>query len=149
MIGDLSDTDIDALLQRQPFGHLGFTDGKDVFVLPFFYTYNNGTLLMHSYEGEKLRALREHSQVAFQVEDIADPHNWSSVLVHGQFAEVSTEDAIPLIETIVRPMEENPQRQQYSPLFLQGGSHSFRNDGTPPVFFRIRIERKSGRFERQ
>lgn len=150
MIGQLSSPAIEEVLNDSVYGHLGFRDDTDVYVLPLFYTYYNGTILGHTYDGHKVETLKDHPRVCFQVEQVNGPNDWRSVALHGSLVLLSSAEAMQAVEHIVSRFSRLPEELQgFSPFSHQGGSHTFRNDGTTPWLFRIDIDRKNGRFEKK
>jgi len=55
-------------LSEEIFGHLGLSDGEDVYVVPINHTYSDGEILMHcALEGRKLDMIRASSAACFEV----------------------------------------------------------------------------------
>ncbi len=96
MYGELTYEEIDALLQRHRYGHLGFTLDGDVYVIPINYAYDGGRLYgqapvgHHGYMpgGTKVAGMRQQEHVAVQVDEIEDPGHWRSVLLQGRYHEL-------------------------------------------------------------
>lgn len=73
------------LLQRHRVGRLAFTFRDRVDIRPLGYVYRDGWLFGRTALGEKTETLLHNRWVAFQVDEVADIWNWSSVVVHGAF----------------------------------------------------------------
>jgi len=92
MIGELNQESIFALLTRLHFGHLGvFGDGR-VFVFPVSYGYDGDCIYVQSHEGLKVRLMRGHPEVCFEIEEIEGPGRWRTAIFHGMFEELTTEE---------------------------------------------------------
>jgi nitroimidazol reductase NimA-like FMN-containing flavoprotein (pyridoxamine 5'-phosphate oxidase superfamily) len=150
MIGKLNETDIEALLERNVIGRLGCTDGETVYVIPINYIYHNNHILAHSTEGKKIDFMRSHPAVCFQVDEIENLVNWQSVIVWGDFEEVEDEmEKQEQMELMVEKMLKLKIVQTPSP------PHAFAERPRPNqpgyvqvVIWRIAINKKSGRFEK-
>jgi uncharacterized protein len=94
MIGNLNLHEIDQLLRTQQIGRLGLIGDGKVFVFPAAFGYDGSSLSLISREGQKVRLMRAHPDVCFEIEDITTPVHWRTVLVHGTFEEL-TEEAEP------------------------------------------------------
>ncbi len=75
-----------ALLRRRSVGRLAFSFRDRVDIRPLGYAYRDGWIFGRTeVGGGKLETLGHHRWVAFQVDEIQDMWNWSSVVVHGAF----------------------------------------------------------------
>lgn len=144
MIGALTKEEMINLLEICAYGHIGYFDGKDATVLPINFAFANGVLYVHTYEGEKLRAIREHPRVCIQVERVNGPTSWKSVVVWGTAQELKENDEEDAARTLL---------QHYTALEAQHGQKAHIRWGQDPsqkhiaVYLKIAIDRWSGRFE--
>lgn len=108
---DLTKVEIEELLHRQCYAHLGFTDLEGhVSVLPISYVYDDGVLYSFSTQGSKLEAMRKHPHVCVQVEEVSQPYSWKSVQIWGTFSETGNRDMIQfttLVENFWRRADKN------------------------------------------
>jgi nitroimidazol reductase NimA-like FMN-containing flavoprotein (pyridoxamine 5'-phosphate oxidase superfamily) len=72
-------------LGRLQLGRLAFTFRDRVDIRPLGYVCQDGWLFGRTALGEKTETLLHHRWVAFQVDEVADLWNWTSVVVHGAF----------------------------------------------------------------
>jgi nitroimidazol reductase NimA-like FMN-containing flavoprotein (pyridoxamine 5'-phosphate oxidase superfamily) len=150
MIGKLNETQIEALLERNVLGRLGYSDGETVYVIPINYVYHNNYILAHSTEGTKVNMMRSRPQVCFEVDEIENLVNWQSVIVWGHFEEVDDElEKQKHMEMMVGKMLKMKIIDQPTP------PHEFAERPRPHqpgyvqvVIWRIAINKKSGRFEK-
>jgi nitroimidazol reductase NimA-like FMN-containing flavoprotein (pyridoxamine 5'-phosphate oxidase superfamily) len=83
-IEDMSQAEIEALLKRIGFGHLGCARDNRPYVVPMHYSYEDGNLYFFTTEGMKTSCIESNSEVCFQVEEIEDAAHWQSVMVFGR-----------------------------------------------------------------
>ena len=79
----MSRPEIVALLLRGRTGHLGCTRDGHPYVVPMNYAFDSGCLYFFTTEGTKTEYIAANSEVCFQVEEVADVRNWSSVMALG------------------------------------------------------------------
>jgi len=82
---DLSPEEAVAVLARNDFGRLAFTMHNRVDVQPLHYVYDDGWLYGRTRAGAKIETLRRNQWVAFEVDEVAGPFDWHSVVAHGGF----------------------------------------------------------------
>ncbi|HKP72991.1 MAG TPA: pyridoxamine 5'-phosphate oxidase family protein [Pyrinomonadaceae bacterium] len=83
-IEDMSQAEIEALLEKIGFGHLGCARDNRPYVVPMHYSYEDQNLYFFTTEGMKTACIDSNSEVCFQVEEIDDPSHWRSVMVFGR-----------------------------------------------------------------
>lgn len=148
MYGELSAEQVEQVLRTGDVGHLGCYGDSRPYVVPISYVYDGEHVFGYTREGMKLRLMRAHPTVCFQVDHIDDITNWQSVITWGTFEELHGEDA-EKARTIFSG--------RFTPL-LGGGtierSHGMAGWGDRPptwqdaVLYRLTLTAKSGRFER-
>ena len=82
---DLSRDEIDAVLLRNRVGRLAFSIHDRVDIQPLHYVYERGWLYGRTSEGEKITTLKHNQWVAFEVDEITDLFDWTSLVIHGSF----------------------------------------------------------------
>lgn len=102
----MSTGEMQALLLRVGFGHLGCTRDNHPYVVPMHYAYDGQDLYFLTTEGTKTEFIAANHEVCFQVEEITSPSQWRSVMVIGEARKLTkpeeTESAMQLIS------ERNP-----------------------------------------
>ena len=150
MLGTLTATQIEEVLRSETVARIGcHADGR-TYVVPLCYAYDGGCAYGHTAEGMKIRMMREEPRVCLEVEHVDDLGNWRSVIAWGRYEELTGPEAergflllldrfLPLLatETVA------PAQQELA------AAHRRDARGRPTVVFRIRIEEKTGRFERR
>ena len=122
MYGELNEREVDALLERQRYGRLGFTLDGQLYIIPINYGYAGGVLYGHASEGShlyghgtqgtKVRGMRKNPVVAFEVDEIVDPAigavfcctagMWSCTTLMSRKRRSATSSARPVVESGAR-----------------------------------------------
>lgn len=149
MLGKLNETEIENLLLSQSVGRIGYTDGKKPYITPVTYVYDGKNIIGQTKEGMKLEIIRKNTNVCFEVDIMSSMDNWKSVIVSGKFQELAGEEAEKareyLFGHVLTLMTDSSIHQ-----------HQHRVTGTvddgnriKPIMYEIKINEKSGRFEKQ
>jgi uncharacterized protein len=83
-IEDMSMQEMEALLERVGFGHLGCARDGRPYVVPINYSYEPQNIYIFTTQGTKTDFMDANPQVCLQVESIEDPLHWQSVMVTGR-----------------------------------------------------------------
>ena len=146
MIGNLITVEIDDLLRKQVVGRIGCFVNNKIYVVPVSYAYDDGNVYVHSYEGQKMEAMRRNPSVCFEVDDLSDMGNWQSVIAWGKFEEITDEyerkqavrvlmrRKLPVISSITTHLGES------WPFYSEA-------EAIDGVIFRIVLTERTGRFE--
>ena len=79
----LTAEDCRRVLERNHVGRLAFMNGNRVDIEPIGYALGESWIFFRSSYGAKLEALVRHPFVAFEVDQVAGPLSWASVVAHG------------------------------------------------------------------
>ncbi len=151
MQGTLSDTEIEALLTAEVFGHLGCCDDGKPYVVPMAYVFHDNTLYGQTTEGRKVEMLRKNPLVCFQVESLND-RQWRSVVCWGQFEELDFEElaqpesiaAAELLTKRIGAIQENVGI--VIPFSFSKDAFPLTINEKKSTLFRIVIAEKTGKF---
>lgn len=83
VIRDLSPERCLAELARHHFGRLAYSFRDRVDIEPISYVLEDGWLYARTSHGAKLRTVQHHPYVAFEIDDVRGPTDWTSVVVRG------------------------------------------------------------------
>ncbi len=92
--------------------------------------------------------MRSNPEVCMEVDDIDGRANWRSAIVWGKYEELegtAAEKALLFLEDRLMPLQRSDTAL---PMYGLDQAHSVKNPQTIPVVYRIKVERKSGRFEK-
>jgi nitroimidazol reductase NimA-like FMN-containing flavoprotein (pyridoxamine 5'-phosphate oxidase superfamily) len=148
MLGELSRSEIESVLQQEVIGRIGCSVGSDVLVVPITYAYDGEFVYCHSREGMKIEMMRSNPSVCFQVDKVNDMTNWRSVILWGTYEELKDDAARKTgIQIFSERMKPFVASETLGPMMRQPEPHP-PGIGSKPVFFRIKVTKKTGRFER-
>ena len=82
-VKEMSRPEIVALLRRGKMGHLGCSRDGHPYVVPMNYAFDSECIYFFTTEGTKTEYISANHEVCFQVEEIEDVRNWSSVMALG------------------------------------------------------------------
>jgi uncharacterized protein len=129
------------LLKSMSVGRLACCLDNQPYIVPVCFAYEPEYLYVFSTVGKKIEWMRQNPKVCMQVDDIANPSNWMSVVVDGIYRELrepqysaQKERAKARLsrssEWWVAPLAQ--RREHTSDILIE------------PVFFRIDIQSMSG-----
>lgn len=134
MIEPLGKEDARALLKAHQIGRLGCNVNQEPYVLPINYLYTGNDVYMHALPGLKIRAMRKHPQICLQVDEVQDDYNWKSVIVFGDYEEITATDEREKI--LAALFQRFPHLTPVESRMKQGQEEA--------VVFRLRINRITG-----
>lgn len=147
MIGHLHDNEIEKLLHQNCIGRIGCHSGNTTYVVPISYAYDGQYIYGYSHEGLKLHIMRQNPDVCFEVDSLENMANWQSAICWGRFEELENEAekkaAISLLLNRTLPMMTS-STVKITPHWPFGPAESEHLEG---VLYRIRLQKKTGRFE--
>ena len=85
VVRELGRDEIEAMLHRNTVGRLAFSFHDRVDIQPIHYIYERGWLYGRTSEGDKISTLTHNQWVAFEVDEIRDTFDWTSLVIHGSF----------------------------------------------------------------
>ncbi|PZR22393.1 MAG: pyridoxamine 5'-phosphate oxidase [Citrobacter freundii] len=148
MFGVLAESQIDQLLRKQVLGRLGCHADGLTYVVPISYAWHDGYLYMYTQEGLKISMLRSNKKVCFQVDNTRDLSNWQSVICWGEVEELTADEdrvaALQILNTRNFPVAIT-QKMRINSEWPFNPAKIAEIKG---IFLRIRVEEKSGRYER-
>jgi nitroimidazol reductase NimA-like FMN-containing flavoprotein (pyridoxamine 5'-phosphate oxidase superfamily) len=101
-IDEMGSKEIDDLLQKIEYGHLGCTSQGYPYVVPMQYYFENPNLYIFTTEGMKTKYIDSNPEVCLQVEEIHDLSHWRSIMVRGRAYRLTDQqeftDAMQLIK---------------------------------------------------
>ena len=142
MLGELTPAQIEQLLSDNIIGRIGCHAYNRTYVVPITYAYDGTYIYAHSQEGMKLHMMRANPHVCFEVDRMDDYANWLSVIAWGTYEELhgaAAQNAIELLVDRIEPAVSVPP----------GASVHPKSGLIPAVAYRIKLEEKTGRFERR
>lgn len=83
-VEDMSQAEMQELLERQSVGHLGCAHDGRPYVVPMNYAFDGKNLYFFTTKGMKTHFIESNPEVCMQVEEVVDSSHWRSVMVIGR-----------------------------------------------------------------
>ena len=91
-VEELSDAEINEILDRVGYGHLACSRDNQPYVVPVHYAYAGGKVFIYTTEGKKFEIIKINPSICLQVEEVTDNQNWQSVIVDGIAEQITDKD---------------------------------------------------------
>ena len=148
MIHKLTEPEIEEILKDNIYGHLGCNDGLNTYIFPINYLYDGTYITCHSQMGFKIEVMQKNARVCLQVDEVKDDKNWKSVMVLGEYRELTEEQDL---NNAMKAFSDRRLFLKISEPTLSPGSNEpkmdIRLNYSTSVIYRIVIDKKEGRFE--
>jgi len=150
MTGKLTGEQIEKVLHENILGRIGCCETGKNYIVPVNYVYDGKFIIGHSLEGMKIRMMRNNPKVCFEVDEIKDFTNWKSVVLWGEYQELTDErDRYYAMKHFVDKMIHlKISETAVPPEITVERVHPHAQGTVRPVIYRIVITEKSGRFEK-
>lgn len=148
MLGHLNETEIENVLFSHLVGRIGCHHDNTTYIVPISYAYDGTYIYCHTRPGMKVDIMRKNPRICFEVDNVADMANWSSVISWGNYEELSGEDrevALKYLVERILPIVSS-ETTHLSPLWPFPPKNLQEIKG---IVFRVKLENKSGRFEKK
>ena len=147
MIGKLNTTQIEEVLNHQFIGRIGCHAAGITYVVPISYAYKDGCIYGRTIEGMKVAMMRKNPNICFEVDQMKDMANWKSVIAWGRFEELTEQkerdSALQCLIDRILPLISS-ETTHLTPEWPFPMNDISRIEG---IVFRIRLIKKTGRFE--
>jgi uncharacterized protein len=149
MIGKLTNEQIEEVLKNNAVGRIGCSEEGKTYVVPINYVFDGRYIIGHSVAGMKIRMMRKNPNVCFEVDEMKSFTNWKSVIVWGQYQELTDErERYTAMKLFVDKMLRLKISETAVPPEMSEERVHPRSPGNiKPVIYRIIISEKTGRFE--
>ncbi|MGC4038598.1 MAG: pyridoxamine 5'-phosphate oxidase family protein [Chitinophagaceae bacterium] len=148
MFGTLLENEIDEVLRNEFIGRIGCHAEGMTYVVPISYAFDGTFIYCHTFEGMKVNMMRRNPMVCFEVDDLYNMANWKSVICFGEFEELpggqEREKAIKALMNRIVPVVHS-ETMHLSPQWPFPVNDASEING---IIFRIRLNKKTGRFEK-
>lgn len=151
MLGELNPTMLEELLKSQLLGRIGCHAGGQTYIVPVHYVYEDPFIYTHSAGGLKIEMMRKNPEVCFEVDRVENFFNWQSAVCWGTYEELTgvkeTEEAMAKLISRIEPYLSSAEDAHPS----HGIADMASDIGTSKelVLYRIRLAKKTGRFEQR
>lgn len=142
-IHEMSKAECDDALSRMKYGRLACAYDNQPYVLPLNFAFDgNRYLYCFTTLGQKIEWMRSNPLVCFEVDEVKDHNQWSSVIVLGSYEELPDQ---PEFETARSHLQEQLQKRVmwWEPAYISQ-EHRDKPHSLTPIFFRIKIDSVTG-----
>lgn len=105
-IDEMSSKEIQELLQKVGYAHLGCTLEGHPYVVPMRYYLNGSELYIFTTEGMKTKYLEANPEVCLQIEEVQDSSHWQSVVVMGRAERLTEQQEFDRVMQSIK--DQNP-----------------------------------------
>ena len=139
-INEMTGEECSAFLERASLGRLGCSYENQPYVVPIQFAYED-YLYVFSTFGQKLKWMRANPKVCVQTDEIRNQSEWSSVIVYGEYEELTEPQY-----TTERTHASSLLAKRYQWWLNALGERQLRVGDSPiePLFFRVRIQSMTG-----
>jgi uncharacterized protein len=149
MLGILNEQQVEKMLYSEVIGRIGcIGNDKMIYVVPINYAYDGEYIYAHSKDGLKTRIMRENPEVCFEIDKYKKNGDWKSVILWGTFEELkSIKSQRMAMKVFTAQMAK--QISSYTAMPSHGVVRGADKEKDPfkAIVFRIKITKKTGRFE--
>jgi len=149
MLGELNEEQIEHVLTTNVIGRIGCFADEKIYVVPVAYLYDDGCLLGHTLRGMKTRMLKKNPKCCFEVDCMVDMGNWQSVIAWGTFEELEGDEEKNALQKLLRKLMPMMTGQNNQPAQELEQLHKLEALHLKATVYRIKIEEKTGRFEKR
>ena len=149
MLGILNEEQIIQVLTKNVIGRIGCYADEKIYVVPVAYLYDDGYLLGHTIRGMKTSMLKTNPKCCFEVDSMQDMGNWQSVIAWGTFEELEGDEAKSAMQKLISRLMPLMTSQSSEPTHGLDPVHQPETLHLKAIVYRIKIEEKTGRFEKR
>lgn len=148
MLGELTEKQIEELLQQQHTGRIGCHDNGITYIVPINYVYKDNCIYGPSAEGKKIEMMRNNPQVCFQVDAIENLTTWKSVIAWGSYQQINNAKEMQHdMQEIIRHIMPAIGDSNGHPSHGITASESDIGTSIDLIVYKICLNKKTGRFE--
>jgi len=149
MLGELNEEQIVQVLRKNVIGRVGCYADEKIYMVPVTYLYDDGCLLGHTIIGMKTRMLKKNPKCCFEVDSMQNMANWQSVIAWGTFEELEGDEAKSAMQKLISRLMPLMTSQSSEPTHGLDPAHQMETLHLKAIVYKIKIEEKTGRFEKR
>lgn len=142
-IHEMNEFECRQALRQATVGRLACARDNQPYVVPIYFVLNREHVYAFSTLGQKVDWMRTNPRVCLEIDDRIGHDQWQSIVIFGQYEELPD---LPQFEAARAKALELLQKHAmwWEPAFI-GAAHRDVPHSEEPIFYRIRIERMTGR----
>jgi uncharacterized protein len=141
-IHQMSDDECRQVLERASIGRLACARDNQPYVVPINFAFDGLYLYGFTTLGQKIEWLRLNPLVCFEVDEVTNDNEWTSVIAFGRYEELPD---IPEYKTARKRAHKALQKRPiwWEPAYISQ-KHRDRPHSLTPIFYRISINKLTG-----
>ena len=128
-------------LGRAHLGRLACCRENQPYVVPMYFVFDDEDIYSFSMFGQKIAWMRENPRVCLEVEKVVSAVEWTTVVVFGRYDELRESDEPGGRKHAHELLQRRAMWWEPGAAAMAKPRHEV---DSPPVFFRIRIDRTTG-----
>ena len=149
MLGKLNEEQMVQVLSSNVIGRIGSYADEKLYIVPVAYLYDEGCLLGHTMRGMKTKMLEKNPKCCFEVDVMQNMSNWQSVIAWGKFEELEGDEAKIALQKLISKLMPIMTGKTNQPAQDLDSLHKLEALHSKATVYRIKIEEKTGRFEKR
>jgi len=143
LIQEMTEAECHSILTRTRLGRLACAHENQPYIVPIYFAYDQPYLYAFTTPGQKIEWMRYNHLVCLEVDEVEDSDQWTSVIIFGHYEEL--QDLPPWKDPSLHALELLNKNAGWWKAGCE--SSHLRDPAQPltPVFYRIRIDRITGR----
>jgi uncharacterized protein len=137
-IQDISSEMCVELLKRTSIARLACVKDLQPYVVPISFVYSSQFIYGFSTVGQKVDWMRANPLVCLEVDEIVSRQNWKSVVIFGQYEELSDNEGRVTSHDLLAK-SANWWEPGFASTVVEGKTRSLK-----PIYFRISIDKMTG-----
>ena len=129
------------ILARASMGRLGCSHENQPYIIPIYFAYESDFFHVFSTFGQKIKWMRLNPNVCVQIDEIAGPSEWTSVVANGRYQELREPQYAGELAHTRQLLEK---RHVWWMNALAERQLKSRDELIPPLFFRIHADSLTG-----
>lgn len=170
-IQEMAESDCLKVLTRERFGRLACAHANQPYIVPIYFVYEESYLFGFTTMGLKVEWMRSNPLVCIELDDVENSDEWTSIVIFGRYEELpelpgapewdkhrlhTHEPSPPLVrpplvsstpgqQARLHAIELLQQHADWWEAGLASRTHHPPDQPLTPIFYRIRIDRITGR----
>jgi uncharacterized protein len=130
-------------VEKTGIGRLACARNNQPYVVPVYLVHKNGHLYSFTSLGHKIEWMRMNPLVCIELDQIEAPTEWTSVVVFGQYQELSDEAEFKAEKDLAYDLLKH-RVNWWETAYVSALDHEQLKQ-SPPIFYRVKISSISGR----
>jgi nitroimidazol reductase NimA-like FMN-containing flavoprotein (pyridoxamine 5'-phosphate oxidase superfamily) len=143
LIHEMTNDECLKALAHLSLGRLACASGGQPYVVPVYLAFDGKHLYGFSTLGKKIEWMRANPLVSVEIDDIKSEDQWTSIVVFGSYKELPDTPAYAAARKHAHELLRE-RTMWWQPAFVED-AHPGHPESLTPIFFRIYIDRVTGR----